>query len=94
VEEEIGVKNSKAMLRGGMKMTVMMMKLFKDGMQMQDFVIIITELQKDPDFIEAFRDLKEIPAEMRDLSLSEGMELVMEGIPYIPMMIDAMRKKD
>ena len=93
MEEKKDIKEMKEMMVGLMEMALMMAELFKDGVQAEDFMQMFMKLKDDPRYLEAFKGMKEIPAEAKDIDLQEGMELVMMMMPYIPRMIDAMKKK-
>ena len=93
MEEKRDVKEMKEMMVGLMEIALLLAKEFKDGVQIDDFMDIFMALKDDPKFMEAFKGLKEIPAEAKDLDLNEGMELAMMVMAYVPKFIEAMKKK-
>lgn len=93
MEEKKDIKEMKEMMVGLMEMALLLAGEFKDGVQLDDFMDIFMKLKDDPRFMEAFKGLKEIPAEAKDLDLNEGMELAMLVMAYVPKLIEAMKKK-
>ena len=87
------IKEMREMMVGLMEMALMTAEQFKDGVDLGDFMKMFMKLQSDPRFIEAFKGMKEIPEEARDLDFKEGMELAMLMMEYVPKLIDAMKKK-
>jgi 3-deoxy-D-arabino-heptulosonate 7-phosphate (DAHP) synthase len=93
VEEKRDIKEMKEMIVGVMEMGLMMAELFKDGVQASDFMEMFMRLKDDPRYLEAFKGMKEVPAEAKDLDLQEGMELAMMMMMYVPKYVEAMKKK-
>lgn len=90
--EKQDVGETREMLVGVMEMAVMMAELFKDGVDVGDFMEMFMRLRSDDRFVKAFQGMHEIPAEAADLSLEEGAELVGVVMPYVPKIVAAMKK--
>ena len=75
-----GIKETKEMLVGVNEVSIFLISLFKDGLDLEDFSDIWNKLTCDEDFkkkIEnAYEGCTKIPAEIKDLSVEEGMELL------------------
>ena len=88
-----GVKEIQEALVGVMELSCLLASLFRDGVQAEDFLKLFSALKDDPKFAAAFAGLKEIPEEVKDLDLSEGMMLAMVMLPYVPKFVESLKKK-
>lgn len=85
----MGIKETQEAIKGLFKLAALMAKLGKDGIQPQDFAELIAKLSLDEEFkqamLDAYQGCGKIPAEIKDLSLSEGLQLV-------PVVIDGIKE--
>lgn len=91
-EVKVGIKESKELLNGVMSMAVLMVKRFSDGFQVDDLSAILAAMAVDPEFREAIKGLKELPVEVKDIDLQEGLELGMLVLGRVPEIIAAAQK--
>lgn len=91
-----GIKETKELLVGVNELSVFLVERLKDGAQVGDAVALIDKLKNDPDFqaklAAAYDQINQVPAEVKDLSLMEGIELVMVQANYVPKIIEAAKK--
>lgn len=81
---EVGVKESKELLVGALRLTGLIIKQLKDGADAGDVTAILSYIASDNDFKEAVKGLGEIPKEFKDLSLVEGFELAGVVLKELP----------
>ena len=90
------IKESKELLKGLMKLAALMGSSFKDGVQAQDLAVIFAKIQSDEvlkaALIAAYNDADQVVAELKDLSLVEGLELLGVIIEEAPELIKAVSK--
>jgi hypothetical protein len=95
--ESIGIPQSKEAIIGMMELALLMAEVLKDGAQLSDLGIVWAKMSSDKRFKEKMRaaldKIGEVPKEMGDLSLPEGMELAMLLIPYVPRFVDVFKGK-
>ena len=95
--EVIGVKETKEMLVGANELTIALLAQLKDGFQMADLAALFAKLQADEDFKAklqaAYDGMAGIPAEMKDISMAEGIELALVQVQYLPKIIAAAKKE-
>lgn len=74
-----GVKETKELIGAGFAFAGLLASEFKDGIQGQDFVDIFSKLLNDEAFqkklIDGVSGIQEVPAEVGDISVFEGIEL-------------------
>lgn len=91
-----GIKETKEAVIGLNEIALVLANRFKDGVQITDFTVMWDKLQNDAEFkakLEAaWNNYKLIPAEVKDIDLSEGGELVIVQIGYLPKFIDEFKK--
>lgn len=92
--EERDIKEVTEMLTGVMELSLLLCEQFKDGMQTEDLFAIMLSLQSDKRYKAAFEGLKELPAEFKDLDVSEVMQLLSLVMVYVTKIVDSMKKKD
>jgi hypothetical protein len=95
--EKIGIRESREAIIGMMELSLVMADVLKDGAQLSDLGVVFAKFSTDKNFKEKMRialdKIGEVPKELGDLDLSEGMELAMLLIPYVPRFVDTFRKK-
>ena len=95
--EQVGIKETQEMLVGVNEVSLELISLLKDGFQPgADIAQFVADLQTKPDFLAKLKAAgdaaNQIPAEMKDLSLVEGMQLLMVQAQYVPKLIEAAKK--
>lgn len=77
--QEQGIKETKEVVTGAMKLGGILYAAFKDGVQATDFAVVFAKIQGDEAvrqaLMEAYNDANKVPAEMKDLNVAEGIEL-------------------
>lgn len=93
---EKGIEQTKEVLAGLLVLSALLAEKFKDGVQIADFAQIMQAIQDDEvlkaKLIAAYEGVEQVPAEMKDLSLSEAFDLLTAIFPEILDLIDAVRK--
>lgn len=91
-----GIKETKEGIVGLMEVLILLTERFHDGAQISDFAAIWGKLQNDPDFqaklMAAYDGAQQIPSEMGDLDLEEGIELAGLVLAYLPRIVTALKK--
>lgn len=82
--EQVGIKESKEMAKALLAISAILGSQFKDGLQATDAIEILKkcmtpELEKL--IVDAYNGANQIPAEMKDLSLMEGLDLLKDIAP-------------
>ena len=93
MNEKVGIKESKELVLGVLKVALVLVEQFKDGVQTSDFAVLFAKLAADEKVREAFKDLDKLPAEFKDLDLQEGFELGSEVVKFVPQILEAFKKK-
>jgi len=96
-EEKHGVKESKEVLIGANEVSLVLVRLLKDGFQAgNDLSALVGELVSNEELKKALADamdkIGKVDDELKDLSLSEGGELAMVQLGYVEEIIDAFKK--
>lgn len=90
------VKEVKEAVLGLQELVLVLVPLLKDGVQLGDAVALMGKLQSDANLMAALKNavdgIGKVPAEVKDLDLSEGMELAMMQIGFIPKLLEALKK--
>lgn len=94
--EAHGIKETKEALHGILALSVVLAGVLKDGAQLSDLSKLFDKMQNDEELktkLEAaWKDVVLVQQEASDIDLSEGVELLMEAVPYVPKLIEAMKK--
>ena len=92
-----GVKETKELVVGMLKPATLLVSVFKDGVQAQDFAVVLTKIQTDEALkaalLAAYNDADKAGVELKDLTLAEGFELLMTAIPEVKELVEAAAKK-
>lgn len=90
----MGIKESKEALVGVNELSMVLIELLKDGAQFSDASALIMKLQ-DPEIMgklnAALSGLKQVPGEIKDLDLQEGIELAMLQASYVPKILEKLK---
>lgn len=91
-----GVKETKEALVGMLKVAQMLTVVFKDGVQAQDFAVIMTKVMADEALkqamVEAYNGVDKVGGEMKDLSLAEAFDLLQAAMPEVLKLVEALKK--
>lgn len=94
---EHGVKETKELLTGVFAVVKVISVELKNGFQISDLIAGFNAIQNDPikkaQLEVALKDIKEVPAEVKDVNLAEGIELAMHVISEVPSLIEAFKKE-
>lgn len=94
--EAYGIKETKELLIGVNELSIVLVGLLKDGAQVSDAAALIEKMKSDPEFMAklqaAYDKINEVPAEIKDLNLAEGLELVIEQAKFVPKILEAAKK--
>ncbi len=95
-EQKLGIKETKDVLIAANKLTILIIKKLKDGVQIQDGIEIAESLFKDGEIKSAVGEAKDkieqVPAEVKDIDLQEGLELGMYQASQLPLYLEAIKK--
>ena len=86
VKEEVlpvGINELQEALVAGIALGVKLSKLAKDGIDLSDGAALLADAELKDLIIKAASGADKIPAEIKDLSLSEGLQLAAVLIPEI-----------
>ena len=93
--EQVEVKETKEVLVGLLKITALLAKSFKDGIQAQDIAVVIAKIAEDEAIkkllLEAYNGVDKVPAEIKDLSFKEGFELMTVAVPELIEIINSLK---
>ena len=96
MEEKKGIKETKEVLMAAKVLSLLIIKKAKDGIQVSDGVDIAAALLLDAEIknaVSAALDkINEVPAEMKELDILEGMDLAKFVLDSIPEYIEALKK--
>lgn len=96
-EQQHGVKETKELLTGIFVIAKVLGAELKDGFQIADLVAAFNAIQADPikkaQLEAALKEVKMVPDEVKEISLSESLELVVHVIGELPSVIEAFKKK-
>ncbi len=91
-----GIKETKEMIIGVNEVGLVLMNAFKDGVQFSDFPSFWSHYKSDPDFQGAIKAAwdkhQQIPSEIKDIDIGEGLELTAIQLEYVPKLMNALKK--
>lgn len=92
-----GIKESKELMSGLLELSLVLIDVFKDGVQAKDAIELWYRIGKDEvlkdKFEAAFEGYKKIPSELNDLDVYESVELMQCLITFVPKFIESLQKK-
>lgn len=92
----IGIKETKEALVGANELGLFLVKRLKDGVGFDDFTAVFEALKNDSEFkmkLEAaYNGINQVPAEIKDIDLTEAVTLVMTQVEYVPKFVEALKK--
>ena len=93
---KIGIEETKEVLIALDEISLLILGQIKDGIQLSDVVSIITKVLASEELKSALSravvGISNIPAELKDIDLSEGIELIKTEIAYVPKFLEALKK--
>jgi len=88
-----GVKELTELVEGIMEVSLVLIEVGSDGIQLGDFRTLWRRLGDDPAMRDklkrAYEGIGAVEGEIKDLDLDEAMGLAIKILPYIPKMIQA-----
>jgi len=91
-----GIEETKEVLVASNELGLVIAKHVKDGPQATDIAAIAMELFGSDAFklalVKAIENVKQVPAEVKDIDLEEGLELAKLQLQYIPKFLEALKK--
>lgn len=91
----VGIKETNEILIAGNEVGVLAVKRLKDGFQFDDFQAFYEAFVNDADFkakLQAgWENMGEVPAELKDIDLVEGGQLIMTQVSYVPKYLEALK---
>lgn len=86
-----GVKETKEVMIAFLKIAALLAVNFKDGVQAGDMVTIFQKIASDDVLKEAlqsaYSDIEKVPSEVKDLQISEVIELLVCALPEVQALI-------
>lgn len=94
MSEQHGVKETKELVMAVNELSLAIIREVKDGVQVKDALALVAKMREDgplKDALEkAVADIAKVPSEVSDLDLSEGFDLGMVQLRYVPKYIQAL----
>jgi len=92
----VGIQDVKEVLIASNELTLVVIKHVKDGVAVSDIPAIVSELMTSDSFklalVDAVKGVTNVPAEIKDIDFTEGMELGKVQLGYVPKILDALKK--
>ena len=95
--EQKGIKETEEMILALLKIAQILAVQFKDGIQSTDALEIIKKVmtpELEKIVVDAYNGMNEIPAEIKDISLAEALDLFKVIAPEVMAIVGAVAKKD
>jgi hypothetical protein len=93
--EVLGIKETTEAVVGVNEVSLLLIKHLKDGAQVTDIMAIVDDIKNNPELLAAILAAKDnisaVPAEMKDCSMLEAVQLSMVQISYLPKIISALK---
>lgn len=95
-KSKVGVQDLKEAIEAVLEMSVKITSVLKDGYQASDLAVIFELFSKDEEMknkiAKAYDGISKIGGEVSDIDASEGIELSIALLLYIPKFLDALKK--
>lgn len=95
-EEKMGIKETQEMLAGLNMVSLFVIGRVKDGIDMSDAAAVVEKLVMDQEFksilASAIEGVNKIPAELKDIDLSEALQLGQYEVEQVKKIIEALKK--
>lgn len=93
--QHYGIKETQELAIGAIALGFHIVKLLKDGFQAADVGALMLKLQTDPEFAAKLKaaqeNVGEVPKEIKDIDLNEGLQLGMAVVPAVVKEIQGMK---
>jgi len=86
-----GIKELKEAVVGLNELSLIIIKHVKDGLSFEDAVAVAVEAAANSDVKAAIEGISKVPAEIGDIDLAEGVELVVVQAQYVPKILAALK---
>ena len=91
----VGIQETLEVLQAVNELSLVLVRNFKDGVQVSDAVTIVTQLLSDDAFKaklgKAFENVSKVPAEIAEFGLDDAGVLFSEEIAFVPRVIAAFK---
>jgi hypothetical protein len=91
-----GIKETKEVLLAANELTLVIIRHVKDGVSVSDIPAIVSDLIASDSFklalVDAVTGVTNVPAEIKDMDFSEGMELGKVELDFVPKVLEALKK--
>lgn len=91
------IKETKEALVGVLEISVALASVLKDGVQLTDAADLYAKIWADEavkaKVLAAIENVKQVPAEVKDITVAEGIDLAIVAAQYVPKIIDALKKE-
>ena len=95
MSEALGIKETKEAVQGLLAVSSFLAVRLKDGAGVDDAAALVQKLMMDDEFKKvleaAVEGAKQIPAEVKDLSLAESLELALVGVGGVKDIVTGLR---
>lgn len=92
----MNIKETKEVLVAVNELGIKIAGLVKDGAQVSDIVALVALISADADLqaklLAAFQNAGAVSAEVKDIDINEGVELVVLQASYVPQILAALKK--
>jgi hypothetical protein len=92
----VGITETKEVLIAVNELSLVVIKHVKDGVSVADLPAIVSELVGSDSFklalVSAVTGITNVPAEVKDIDFTEGMELAKVQLGYVPKLLEALKK--
>lgn len=93
---QVGIKETKEALIGVNTLSLFLVERLKDGVQLDDAVAVFGKLTADEEFKKIMGDavegIKAVPEEVKDLDVTEAVELITLQASFVPKFVEALKK--
>lgn len=97
-DSQVGVKELREALKAVLAIALLLLKRFKDGVQLEDFGVFWTKLNSDEEFKaivkEGFDNYKAISVEVKDIDAGEGLEVAGDVVDFVPQFLEEFKKEE
>lgn len=91
----VGIKETKEVLLGVNELAIVLIKLLKDGVQLDDAMALYAKISSDEAFrgavLNAVDKIAQVPSEIGELDIAEGIELASLQLSFVPKIADALK---
>jgi hypothetical protein len=90
-----GIEETKEVIKLGFVLTALIAKEIKDGFQIGDLLSVFNKIQSDEAkkevIVQALKDIKKVPEEIKDINLTESIELAIFAGKEVPVLLEALK---